>query len=278
MKVEELLIYGKKYCHSAHVKLLLSNLLNLNPLELLLHLDEVVEKEKVDLYKKEIKALTDNKPIQYVLGYVNFYGNKFIINENVLIPRFETEELVENTINYINKYFQKPIDIIDLGCGSGVIGLTLGKKIPNSQVDLIDISEKALEVSKKNMKNLKIEANLIKNDMLTNIHKKYDVIISNPPYIKTTEEIDPIVKNNEPSIALYAGEDGLDLYKKILSNVSNNIKNKFIIAFEIGCTQKDDIVKIINSYLNNITIEVKKDLQGRDRMIFILSNTLFSSK
>jgi len=278
MKVEELLIYGKKYCHSAHVKLLLSNLLNLNPLELLLHLDEVVEKEKVDLYKKEIKALTDNKPIQYVLGYVNFYGNKFIINENVLIPRFETEELVENTINYINKYFQKPIDIIDLGCGSGVIGLTLGKKFPNSRVDLIDISEKALEVSKKNMENLKIEANLIKNDMLTNIHKKYDVIISNPPYIKTTEEIDPIVKNNEPSLALYAGEDGLDLYKKILSNVSNNIKNKFIIAFEIGCTQKDDIVKIINSYLNNITIEVKKDLQGRDRMIFILSNTLFSSK
>lgn len=275
MKVEELLIYGKKYCHSAHAKLLLADLLALNSLELLLHLDDEIPEDKVLIYKQKINALKDNRPLQYVQGYVNFYGNRFIINEDVLIPRFETEELVENTIYYINKYFKDTVDIIDLGCGSGVIGLTLKSKILNSNVDLLDISEKALEVSRINSNNLNLDVNLIKNDMLNNIQKKYDIIISNPPYIKKNEEIEEIVKNNEPHLALYAGTDGLDCYRKILSTVMNNVKDKFIIALEIGATQKDDIIKVINSYLDNVIIEVKKDLQGRDRMCFIFSDNLF---
>lgn len=272
MKVEELIVYGKSQVHSDLVKILLAELLNLNPLELLNHLNEEVDQEKINTFKQEIKYLKNNKPIQYVLGNVNFYGQKFYINENVLIPRFETEELVENTIKYINKYFNKPIDIIDLGCGSGVIGLTLEKKVSTNSVDLIDISKKALEVTNKNCGKLNSKANIIESDMFSNVEKKYDVIISNPPYIKTNEEIEEIVKENEPSIALYAGEDGLDCYRKILKDIKKHMKEKCLIAFEIGYKQKDDIINLIRKNIPGVKIEAKKDLSGKDRMIFIFKN------
>lgn len=268
--VENLLFFAKQHIHSDHAKILISELLNCNPLELLNHLHEIVPDEKVLLLKKEIKALKENKPLQYVLGHINFYGLDFIIDDRVLIPRFETEELVENTIKYVNKYFKEPVDIIDLGCGSGVIGLTLEKKVTTKSVDLIDISKKALEVAKINCQKLQSKAKVIENDMLENIDKKYDIIISNPPYIKTTEQIEDIVKNNEPHIALYAGEDGLDYYRKILKSVSKNLKKRTLIAFEIGMSQANDIKQLANKYLLNPTIEVKKDLSEKDRMIFIL--------
>jgi release factor glutamine methyltransferase len=272
MRVEDLLVFGKSHCHKDHAKILLAELLGKNPLELLNYLDTIVPDETVEIYKKEILALSSGKPLQYVMGYVNFYGNKFYINENVLIPRYETEELVENTIKYINELFPNPVDIIDLGCGSGVIGLTLEKKVSTNSVDLIDISEKALEVSHKNCENLNSQANIILSNFLDNIDKKYDVIISNPPYIKTNEEIEEIVKNNEPHLALYAGIDGLDCYRKILSTVNKNMKDKCLIAFEIGYTEAQDIINIANEYLNNIKIEVKKDLSDKDRMLFIFKN------
>lgn len=272
MRIEDLLVLGKNYCHSDHAKILLAELIGKNPLELLNYLDEIVPIETVELYKKEVKALQEGKPLQYVMGYVNFYGNRFVIDERVLIPRYETEELVENTIDHINKYFQYPVDIIDLGCGSGVIGLTLEKKVPTKSVDLIDISEDALKITHKNCGNLNSKANIIQSDYFENVDKKYDIIISNPPYIKENEEIEEIVKNNEPHIALYAGEDGLDSYKKILASVKNHMKEKCLIAFEIGQSQKNDIINIVNEYLDNVKIECKKDLSGRDRMLFILKN------
>ena len=272
MKVEDLIVYGKEYIHSDYVKMLLGDILNLNPLELLNHLDDYVEEDKVKLFKEEMNSLKEGKPIQYVLGHVNFFGNKFYVNKNVLIPRFETEELVEKTIEYINKYFNEPIDIIDLGCGSGVIGLTLENKVSTNSVDLIDISKEALEVTKQNIENLNSKANTIESNFFENIDKKYDVIISNPPYIKTNEEIENIVKENEPHLALYAGDDGLDCYKEILKNIKPHMKNKCIIAFEIGADQKEDIINLINEYLDNVKIETKKDLSERDRMVFIFKN------
>ena len=213
MRVEDLLVYGKKECHSDLAKMLLAELLELNPLELLNHLDDIVSEEKANLYKEECHAVKEGKPIQYVIGNVNFYGETYEINENVLIPRFETEELVEHTVEYINKYFTEPVDIIDLGCGSGVIGLTLEKKVSTNSVDLVDISKEALETTKKNCGKLSSNANLIHSDMFQNITNKYDIIISNPPYIKTTEEIEEIVKNNEPHLALYADNNGLYFYE-----------------------------------------------------------------
>lgn len=269
MTVEDLLFFAKQHIHSDHAKILIAELLNCNPLELLNYLEKRIPEEKVELLKREIKALEENTPLQYVLGNVNFYGNKFYVDERVLIPRFETEELVENTIKYINRFFTEPVDIIDLGCGSGVIGLTLEKKVSTKTVDLVDISQSALEVAQKNCGNLNSKANIIQSDMFSAVNKKYDVIISNPPYIKTNEEIEDIVKENEPSIALYAGEDGLDCYKKILENIKEHIKEKSLIAFEIGMRQANDIQKLVNKYLPDSKTEVKKDMSGKDRMFFI---------
>ena len=272
MTVDNLLFFAKQHIHSDHAKILLAELLNKNPLELLTCLEELVPEETVKIYKKEVLSLEEGKPLQYVIGNVNFYGNKFYINENVLIPRFETEELVEHTKEYIKKFFTGPVDIIDLGCGSGVIGLTLEQKVSTNSVDLIDISEKALEVTKINKEKLNSKANLIQSDMFEIITKKYDVIISNPPYIKTTEEIEDIVLNNEPHLALFAGEDGLDCYKKIINNLSNHMKDRCLVAFEIGMTQAQDITNLAKEVLGNIKVEVKKDLSGKDRMLFIFKN------
>lgn len=269
MTVEDLLFFAKGHIHSDHAKILIAELLGCNPLELLNHLEEEVPEEKVELLKKEIKALEENIPLQYVLGHINFYGNDFYIDERVLIPRFETEELVENTIKYINKYFPEPVDIIDLGTGSGVIGLTLEKKVSTKSVDLIDISKEALEVTHINCEKLSSKANIIESDMFSSVEKKYDVIISNPPYIKTKEEIESIVKENEPHIALYAGPNGLDCYQKILENIKYHMKERCLIAFEIGYTQKEDLKQLISKYLPTSKVEVKKDLSGKDRMIFI---------
>ena len=272
MTIEQALIYAKKEIHSDHAKILLGDLLNLNPLELLVHLNDEVPEDKMKIYTKEIEAIKNDKPIQYVLGHVNFYGQDFYIDENVLIPRFETEELVENTISIAKSLFTNPVEILDIGCGSGVIGLTLEKKLSTKSVDLVDISEKALEVTNKNCGNLNSRANVFQSDCLSNVEKKYDIIISNPPYIKDDEQIEDIVKNNEPHEALYAGQDGLDCYKKILKDINNNLKEKFLIAFEIGADQAKDIESLANNYLKDIQIVIKKDLQGRDRMIFITPN------
>ena len=248
MTVENLLFFAKGHIHSDHAKILIAELLNCNPLELLNHLNDEVSSEKVELLKKEIKALEENKPLQYILGHINFYGNDFYIDERVLIPRFETEELVENTIKYINEFFTNPVDIIDLGTGSGVIGLTLEKKVSTNSVDLIDISKDALEVTNINCGKLNSKANIIESDMFSAVNKKYDVIISNPPYIKTDEEIEDIVKNNEPHLALYAGKEGLDCYQKILENIALHMKEKCLVAFEIGMTQKDAIESLLKKY------------------------------
>ena len=134
MTVEELLCFGKKYVHKTQAEMLLAILLNVNSLELLLMLDNVVAEDIVNKYQEQILMVKDNVPVQYVIGNVNFYGNTFNVNKNVLIPRFETEELVENTIKLIEENFKLPIKIIDLGSGSGCIGLSLKKKL--DKVDL----------------------------------------------------------------------------------------------------------------------------------------------
>lgn len=272
MTIEELLVFGKKHCHSNHAKILLGEIINKNPLELLNHLNEKVPHKQEKLYKEGVTALSQGKPLQYVLKKVNFYGNIFYIDERVLIPRFETEELVESTIKYIKQYFYEPVDIIDLGCGSGVIGLTLEKKVSTKTVDLVDISKEALQVTHKNCGNLNSKARIIESNFFEKIEKKYDVIISNPPYIMDEEEIDSIVKENEPALALYGGKDGLDCYRKILGQIKPHMKDKCLIAFEIGYKQAQELKKLIKQYLPKATIKVKKDLSERERMVFIFQN------
>jgi len=270
MKVEELIIYGKKHIHSDLVNILLSNLLNLNSLELLNHLNDEVNSELIELYKKQIEAVKNKKPIQYVIGNVDFYGNIISINENVLIPRFETELLTQKTINYIKNKFDKKIDIVDLGTGSGCIAITLKKEL-DCNVDAVDISSNALEVAKENIKNNNVDITLYQGNMLEPLNKKYDVIISNPPYIAYDEEIMEIVKNNEPNIALYADDNGLYFYKEIIKNSKDYLNEKNIIAFEIGQNQGNDIKEYALKYYPDAIVSIEQDLQGLDRFVFIIN-------
>lgn len=270
MTVEELIVYGKGKTSSDHANMLLSSYLDVNPLELLTILDKEVDSDIEKLYKSSLEALKENKPIQYVIGNVNFYGLKFIVNKNVLIPRFETEELVGQVVEYTKDLNKDKIRILDLGCGSGAIGLTLKSILKDSEVTLTDISKDALEVAKLNANNLNLDVTFIESDWFSNVKlEQYDIIVSNPPYIRTDEEIEEIVKNNEPSLALYGGVDGLDCYRKILANIKPYLNNKFLIAFEIGESQKEEIYDIVNKYLKDIEITCKKDLYGRNRMIFV---------
>ncbi|MDD2202775.1 MAG: peptide chain release factor N(5)-glutamine methyltransferase [Bacilli bacterium] len=234
-----------------------------------------IDNEVFNILINKVKRLKAGEPIQYVVGNVDFYGNKFTVDKRVLIPRFETEELVHYTKEYINKYFKENISLIDVGTGSGAIGLTLKKEIPSLNVTLVDISTEALEMSSINAKNLGLKVNIYKSDMLKETIKrkeKYDVLISNPPYLTKIEEIMDIVKKNEPSIALYGGNDGLKYYRLLFRDAKLILKDKALIALEIGATQADDIIKLANKYFEGCPYEIKKDLEGRDRMFFLFYN------
>ena len=271
MTIDELICYGKKYIHKTQAEMLLAVLLNVNTLELLLMLDKSVDDNICEEYKRQVSLIKEKNPIQYVIGNVNFYGNIFKVNENVLIPRFETEELVENTINYINQYFSKPVKVIDLGCGSGAIGLSIKKKVLDVDVTLLDISREALTVAQENANSLGLDVRFIQSDMWDKVDDKYDVIISNPPYIRNDEEIEDIVRDNEPHIALYGGNDGLMMYRKIRKDILSHANDKFLLALEIGDLQREDVTKIFSD-IENVKIVCKKDLQGRDRMVFVFRN------
>lgn len=272
MSVEDLIVYGKSKVHSEHAKMLLASLMNMNSLELLNYLNQEVPEEIEKKYKEKLLELMKSRPIQYVLGNVNFYGKEFMVNESTLIPRFETEELVENTIGYLAHFFNhQNLRVIDLGTGTGCIGLTLKRLIPSLDMTLVDISDSALEIAEKNRKNLGLEVSIIKSNFLEKVPGLFDIIISNPPYIKEGEPIEEIVKKNEPSIALYAGKDGLDCYRIILSQCKKKLKSKFMIAFEIGCNQREELTRLIHQELENVNVVCKKDLSNRDRMIFIFS-------
>lgn len=249
---------------------LLKNYINLNT-------EELNNRKHISIFKiakfKAAMLKSNNKPLQYIIGNVNFCGYIYKVNKNVLIPRFETEQLVEETIKIIKKEFNKEnISILDLCTGSGCIGITLKKELINVNVTLSDISKKALKVAKYNSKGEKIK--IIHSDIFKNIEEKYDVIISNPPYLSYKDSVESIVKDNEPNIALYAKNNGLYFYEGILKNIKKVLKNKYIIAFEIGETQADKIINIVNRYLKNIDILVIKDLNNRDRILIIKSKKI----
>lgn len=217
-----------------------------------------------------IKRLDNGEPVQYIVGNVNFYGNLIEVNKDVLIPRFETEELIEQTLKFFpNKDIK--LRIADLGTGSGCIAITLKKELPCSIVDAVDISQKALMVAQNNAKLNNTDINFYLGDMLEPLKGKYDLIISNPPYLDYDEPIMDIVKNNEPSEALYADNNGLFYYENILKNITKYLNDKYLIAFEIGYRQGNALEKLCHKYLPKSHIELKKDLQGKDRFVFIFS-------
>ena len=216
---------------------------------------------------KNIKRLEQGEPVQYIVGNVDFYGLNFKVDKRVLIPRFETEGLVEKTISLIDN---DKIKILDIGTGSGCIAITLKSILKKSLVDACDISKDALEVAIANAKLNNINVNFIQSDIFSNIKDKYDLIISNPPYIAYDEEIEEIVKNNEPHLALYADNNGLYFYEQILKSSKNYLNEKYILAFEIGYLQGKELINMANNYFKDANIYVDKDLSGKDRYLFII--------
>lgn len=225
-----------------------------------------------DNLDKALERLKNGEPVQYIVGDTNFYGNIIKVNKDVLIPRPETEELVEKTYNYIKEIFTEKIDILDIGTGSGCIPIALKKLLPSSNLTGVDISEKALKVAEENKLINNVLITFIQSNLFQNVKGKYDVIISNPPYIREDEEIMDIVKNNEPHLALYAKDNGLYFYKEILKEAHNYLKDKFIIAFEIGEEQGSDIIEIAKEYFPDSKVILEKDLRHLDRFVFIIKN------
>lgn len=226
---------------------------------------------KEDNLEEAIKRLEAGEPVQYIIGDVDFYGNILKVNKNVLIPRRETEELVEKTTNYIKKYLKDNISIIDIGTGSGCIPISLKKLLPNTNITAVDISSDALEIATDNASSNNVEITFLQSDVFSNVTNKYDCIISNPPYIRYDEDIMDIVKNNEPHIALFAEDNGLYFYKKIINESNKYLNDKFIIAFEIGEEQGQDIINIAKEKYPNAKVLLEKDLQHFDRFIFIIN-------
>ena len=230
--------------------------------------NEITEKEKFE-YFVNIEKLTKGIPLQHITHTQEFMKMDFFVDENVLIPRPDTEILVEEVIK-IAKKIETP-KILDLCTGSGVIGISIAKNVPDSQIYAIDISEKALDVAKINTKRMKDERQikLIKSDIFEKLKKeKYDIIVSNPPYIKKdditylSEEV-----KNEPKMALDGGVDGLDFYRKITKQGIEYLKLGSYLCFEIGYDQKEEVTDIIKNEGRYIDTYSKKDLYGNDRII-----------
>ncbi len=235
-------------------------------------MDEKIEYLKKYLKNKDMKSaieeLEKGVPVQYIVGNVDFYGNTISVNPSVLIPRFETELLVEKSINYIRKLFDNEVSIIDIGTGSGCIAISIAKEL-KCDVSAVDISMDALEVAKNNARDNNVSVNFMYSDVFSDVSGVYDVIISNPPYIRYDEEIEDIVRNNEPDIALYALDNGLYYYKEILSNCSKYLKEKFLICFEIGYEQGKEIEELAFKYLGDVNVSIEKDYSLKDRYVFI---------
>lgn len=254
------------------VILLLEHVTSLKTNQLFLRMQEEVE-EKIEqgfwaLFKK---YLDENIPVQYLVGYSCFYGYDFIVNEHVLIPRFETEELVENILYRYDQYFKgQTVDVCDLATGSGCIGISLALEEKHMRVVATDISSEALEVARENNDKLGADVTFLKGDMLEPLQgRRFDIFVSNPPYIPEDEPVMSLVKENEPNLALFGGKDGMKFYRIILSGVKPFLKDRAILCFEHGYDKKEEMLKLAAQYFEDARVEVLKDLEGKDRMTFI---------
>ena len=226
-----------------------------------------IDKQQQWQYFVNIEKLTKGIPLQHITHRQEFMKMDFFVDENVLIPRPDTEILVEEVINIAQKYNSPRI--LDLCTGSGAIAISLKKFVPNADITAVDISEKALEIAQKNAEKLEAKINFVKSNLFDKLdNKKFDIIVSNPPYIRK-DEIKKLSEEvqKEPKIALDGGEDGLDFYRIIAEQAINYLKTGSFLCFEIGYNQKNDVIKIIEDEQNYKNTYCKKDLYGNDRII-----------
>jgi release factor glutamine methyltransferase len=263
----------KKAKETSATELLFLNFSDLKPNELYLKYEEEMPKESENKFENALELyLENNIPVQQIIGHVYFYGYKFSVKNTALIPRFETEELVANTLIQYDEYFSdKKVDVVDIGTGSGCLAITLALEEPLMKVTATDISEEALLLARENAKNLNAKVDFFQGDMLKPVlDKKFDILISNPPYIPNSEKVDSLIYDNEPHIALFGGEDGLDFYREIISNANKILKEKAIIAFEHAYDKKEELQILAKQYFPNAKIFTLKDMQNKDRMTFII--------
>ncbi|MBS7215712.1 MAG: peptide chain release factor N(5)-glutamine methyltransferase [[Clostridium] spiroforme] len=258
-------------------KVLFYHLANKEPHELYLMYDEEVDKDLEKQFLMGMEEYYNGRPIQYIKGVETFFGRDFKVNENVLIPRYETEELVENILYRIDDYFSgyKNITLCDVGTGSGAIAISLALEEPKLKVYATDISDLALTVAKENANNLKADVEFLAGDMLQPLiekNLKVDIFVSNPPYIPQEQEIEAVVKDNEPHVALFGGNDGLYFYRKIFEGVNELLNERALLAFEMGFDQRELMEEALKKYFPNDPYEIIKDINGKDRMLFIYRN------
>ena len=254
-------------------RFLLMYILDENCQEFTNNISEQLTKEKEELYFSLIdKHIEKNVPLSHLAGFEYFYDRKFKVTKDVLSPRMETEELIYKVIEYIKSINKNNIKILDLCTGSGIIGITLRKELEFKSLEVVasDISEEALKVAKENAIMNEAEVKFIQSDIFENINEKFDIIVSNPPYIAYNDKItmEDNVLNYDPHLALFAEEDGMYFYREIVENAKEYLEEDGLVFFEIGYDQREKILKLANE--NGFNAEVYKDINGRDRMAILV--------
>ena len=253
-------------------RFLLMYILDENSQQFTNNISEQLSKEKEELYFSLIdKHIEKNMPLSHLAGFEYFYDRKFKVTKDVLSPRMETEELIYKVIEYIKSINKNNIKILDLCTGSGIIGITLRKELESKSIEVVasDISEEALKVAKENAIMNEAEVKFIQSDIFENINEKFDIIVSNPPYIAYNDKVtmEDNVLNYDPHLALFAEEDGMYFYREIVENSKEYLNKDGMIFFEIGYDQREKILKLANE--NEFKAEVYKDINGRDRMAIL---------
>ncbi|MBQ0139705.1 MAG: peptide chain release factor N(5)-glutamine methyltransferase [Kurthia sp.] len=254
-------------------RLLLQHVLDKDYTQLTLSMPDELTEEQQRLFVLLVEKHVAGIPVQYLIGTEEFYGRDFIVNESVLIPRPETEELVLEALKRIPKLFagESNLKLADIGTGSGAIAISMKKEMPTLDVTATDLSEAALVVARKNAENLEAELRFLQGDLTEPLEKySFDIILSNPPYIAVEEAelMEDVVLEHEPHSALFAEEDGLQLYRKLSEQLPSIVKKKALIGFEIGYLQGGAVENLLKTQFPQGKIEVLKDLFGKDRMVF----------
>ena len=269
----DLLYRYKKEMDLNTLRAFLFELCNDENINLYLEKDNEARKSIVDKYESGVKRLIEGEPLNYVLGYSYFYGYRLKVDEAVLIPRFETEELVGRVLSGYDEYFKdQKINLADVGTGSGAIAIALKKEEDNLNVYASDISKEALEVSILNAQNNQADIRFFEGSMLKPLIEnniKLDILVSNPPYIRNDEVVEHSVRDYEPNVALFGGDDGLKFYRMIFEDAHKVLKERSMMFFEMGYDQKENLTALAREFFPSADINVYKDINNKDRMLVI---------
>jgi len=253
-------------------ELLLMWIMGFSRARLLAELKMEIPEHEYDQFVETVKEHVSGRPIQHIIGYEEFYGRKFIVNEHVLIPRPETEELIVAVLERVDSYFSNSskLKCVDIGTGSGAIAVTMKLERPEFAVAASDISEEALNIARKNADALGAEIDFRHGNLIEPfLNEKWDIILSNPPYIPNEEKntLSDVVRDHEPHNALFGGIDGLDFYRRFSSDLPKIINKKALIAFEIGAGQGEAVADLMKKAFPNSKTEIILDINGKDRIV-----------